>query len=111
MSINVSDLISFLVENDANEVHANVPYSSADHPVYMMDTSQIESRQFVELKVIFDSQGKTSSNQDPMLAAEMIPELEDVPSETSLTLWFDGDRVYPTSMEMKDGNAVLKYEV
>ncbi|AXX63824.1 hypothetical protein DC914_RS25425 [Vibrio parahaemolyticus] len=111
MSINVSDLISFLVENDANEVHANVPYSSADHPVYMVDTSQIESRQFVELKVIFDSQGKTSSNQDPMLAAEMIPELEDVPSETSLTLWFDGDRVYPTSMEMKDGNAVLKYEV
>lgn len=111
MSINVSDLISFLVENDANEVHANVPYSSADHPVYMVDTSQIESRQFVELKVIFDSQGKTSSNQDPMLAAEMIPELEDVPSETSLTLWFDGDRVYPTLMEMKDGNAVLKYEV
>lgn len=111
MSINVSDLISFLVENEANEVHANVPYSSADHPVYMVDTSQIESRQFVELKVIFDSQGKTSSNQDPMLAAEMIPELEDVPSETSLTLWFDGDRVYPTSMEMKDGNAVLKYEV
>lgn len=111
MSINVSDLISFLVENDANEVHANVPYSSADHPVYMVDTSQIESRNFVELKVIFDSQGKTSSNQDPMLAAEMIPELEDVPSETSLTLWFDGDRVYPTSMEMKDGNAVLKYEV
>ena len=111
MSINVSDLISFLVENDANEVHANVPYSSADYPVYMVDTSQIESRQFVELKVIFDSQGKTSSNQDPMLAAEMIPELEDVPSETSLALWFDGDRVYPTSMEMKDGNAVLKYEV
>ncbi|MCA2471355.1 hypothetical protein R7P80_01010 [Vibrio sp. 2092] len=111
MSINVSDLISFLVENDANEVHANVPYSSADHPVYMVDTSQIESRNFVELKVIFDSQGKTSSNQEPMLAAEMIPELEDVPSETSLTLWFDGDRVYPTSMEMKDGNAVLKYEV
>ncbi|EGR2854780.1 hypothetical protein CGI42_23785 [Vibrio parahaemolyticus] len=111
MSINVSDLISFLVENDANEVHANVPYSSADHPVCMVDTSQIESRKFVELKVIFDSQGKTSSNQDPMLAAEMIPELEDVPSETSLTLWFDGDRVYPTSMEMKDGNAVLKYEV
>lgn len=61
--------------------------------------------------MIFDSQGKTSSNQDPMLAAEIIPELEDVPSETSLTLWFDGDRVYPTSTEMKDGNAVLKYEV
>lgn len=111
MSINVSDLISFLVENDANEVHANVPYSSANHPVYMVDTSLIESSNIVELNVIFDSEGKANSNQDPMLAAEMIPELEEVPSETSLTLWFDGDRVYPNSMEMKDGNAVLKYEV
>ncbi|MGI2916442.1 hypothetical protein [Vibrio parahaemolyticus] len=46
-----------------------------------------------------------------MLSAEMIPELEDVPSETSLTLWFDGDRVHPTLMEVKDGIAVLKYEV
>ncbi|EGR5855868.1 hypothetical protein BS054_29025 [Vibrio parahaemolyticus] len=111
MSINVSDLISFLVENDANEVHANVPYSSVNHPVYMVDTSLIESSKIVELNVIFDSEGKENSNQDPMLAAEMIPELEEVPSETSLTLWFDGDRVYPSSMEMKDGNAVLKYEV
>ncbi len=111
MSINVSDLISFLVENDAHEVHANAPFSSADHPVYMVDTSLIEIGNIVELNVIFDSEGKASSDQVPMLAAEMIQELEEVPSETPLTLWFDGDRVYPTSMEMKDGNAVLKYEV
>ncbi len=104
MSLKISDLLDFLKSNDVNEVHA-CDEPNAGYPVGEVDTSFVDSEGFVELNLDLDD-----SLDEPMVAAEIIPELEDLPGDLLVAVWFDGDRVYPTNIQLVGDTAVLTFD-